>query len=168
MVPAAFMGVCCYSVISLHPDSWSFTSPFLVLLPTHYLFFHSMLIFFPSFLLLWSLSLQHTPLLSLSTDQGCNNRRSAFQWKPLINTNLHLKCNLILTTYALSVNWISHLKDKRGWGWCYGNIPRQDVAGQPWPPSPNSSFTFSAQGLTNSTKFKSQKVHRAVCKGTLF
>lgn len=65
-----------------------------------------------SFPWLWSFSLVvHSPL---SLHHGRSNWRSAFQWKPLINTNLHLKCNLILTAYVLSVNWIPHLKDKEG------------------------------------------------------
>lgn len=57
-----------------------------------------------------------------SPHQCCSKRRSVFQWKPLINNNLHLKCNLILTTCALFVNWILCLKDKAGvgarGGWC--------------------------------------------------
>lgn len=76
--------------------------------------------FFLSFpLTLIFLSAAYSPL---SLHQGRNNWRSAFQWKPLINTNLHLKCNLILTTYALSLNWISHLKDEGGLCWRYCNI----------------------------------------------
>lgn len=56
---------------------------------------------------------------SFSPHQDCNNRRSVFQWKPLINNNLHLKCNLILTTCALYVNWIFLFEGQgREDGWC--------------------------------------------------
>lgn len=75
----------------------------------YWLFLIIFFLLFPSTLIFFSPANAPT---TLSPHQGCKNWRSAFQWKPLINTNLHLNCNLILTTYALSVNWISHLKDK--------------------------------------------------------
>lgn len=77
--------------------------------------------------------LQHSPSF---LHECFNNRRSVFQWKPLINNNLHLKCNLILTTCALFVNWILFLKDKAGRG-----LALADVEGQLWPARLNSSFT---------------------------
>lgn len=92
------------------------TTALLFLLASHsflqslyWLFLIIFFLLFPSTLIFFSPANAPT---TLSPHQGCKNWRSAFQWKPLINTNLHLNCNLILTTYALSVNWISHLKDK--------------------------------------------------------
>lgn len=114
------------------------------------LYWLSLIIFFllfPSTLIFFSPANAPT---TLSPHQGCKNWRSAFQWKPLINTNLHLNCNLILTTYALSVNWISHLKDKAVLELALRQYFKARCSGSALVSlGPNSSFTFSAKGSAN-------------------
>lgn len=125
-------------------DKSLFSLSFFCLPATLHLSFWSL--FFSPFPWLWSLSLLHTPPFPLH--QSCSIRRSVFQWKPLINNNLHLKSNLILTTCTLFVNWISLLKDgSQGggvWSWSCSNLCRCTVAAKPWPPRLNSSYTLKS------------------------